>query len=103
MPLSMARATQPPVSHHVCLNAPPFRLPCLAHRICPCLLPAAHHPPTHVVDLTIQPAPAAAFVHVSFGLNLCNPQLNVATFNKPGIRALFAQSIKNIATGEQVA
>lgn len=60
---------------------------------------AAHHPINRVINLTIQPAPAEASVHVGFNLNLWNPQLNVASFNKPGIRALFVQSFKNIAPG----
>ena len=68
-------------------------------RACTSLSPAAHHPPARVIDLTTQPAPAAAFVHVSFGLNVWNPQLTLATFNKPGMRALFVQSIKNLAPG----
>ncbi|KAI7836279.1 hypothetical protein COHA_009867 [Chlorella ohadii] len=47
------------------------------------------------IDFTTGPATTAAFVHLSFGINVWNPQLKVAMFNKPGIRALFAQSIKN--------
>ena len=40
-----------------------------------------------------------ALVHVSFGINVWNSQMTVAMFNKPGIKALFAQSIKNAAPG----
>ena len=53
------------------------------------------------IDFTTGPAATLAFVHLSFGINVWNPQLTVAMFNKPGIRALFAQSIKNAVPGER--
>lgn len=94
-PRKCACKLQPAAAKHKCI-IPISNEPNLT------LLPSfrlAAHGWQRVPDLTTQPAPEVAFVHVSFGLNVWNPQLTVATFNKPGIRALFVQSIKNIAPG----
>jgi len=85
-------------SHSTASHCTPFRAtpapPCTAHAWGQGT--AAAQP----IDFTTGPATTAAFVHLSFGINVWNPQLTVAMFNKPGIKALFAQSIKNAVPGE---